>query len=425
MKALPIGAMVGVMTLAAVTISGCSAGGGSDPDTLTVLTNIQPGTLTGDVQDDVVAKFEEKTGKKVKLVPAGETMPDVYETSVAGGKEADIVVVNLAEKTTNWLEQDIVVPASDYLDDWGLTDRINPEALEAWTNEDGVVQAFPYNGFVWPVWYNTALLEQAGITDIPTTTDQLIDAAGRLETAGISPFIVGGNDWSGQKLFLQIAQSFMDSDEAAKVYSEGGYCASEDALKGIELFAELRDAGVFVKDSQGYTADQMNATFYEGKAAMMAAGSWAFSNVPAELQDSVELGGFPIPDDSSFEKPTAYEGYTGSGFWISQNGAKDDKIGLVEEYIKLWYEPEFAAAYAQASNAPTAVIAEGEAPVIENKVTEQAVNTLPDKVEFAVMPDTVVPGALADPMIRQTSAAYAPGTDAQAICGSLDGLYTN
>lgn len=425
MKPLRVGALVGAAALAAVTISGCSAGGGSDPDTLTVLTNIQPGTLTGDVQDDVVAKFEEETGKKVKLVPAGETIPDVYETSVAGGKQADIVVVNLAEKTTNWLDQDIVVPASDYLDDWGLTDRINPEALEAWTNKEGVVQAFPYNGFVWPVWYNTELLEQAGVSEIPTTTDDLIDAAGKLNDAGIAPFIVGGNDWSGQKLFLQIAQSFMDADEAAKVYSEGGYCASEDAMKGIELFTELRDAGVFVKDSQGYTADQMNATFYEGKAAMMAAGSWAFGNVPAELQEVVELGGFPIPDGGTFEKPTAYEGYTGSGFWISQNGAKDDKIGLVEEYIKLWYDPEIAAAYAQASNGPTAVIAEGEAPAIENKITEQAVNALPDKVDFAVMPDTVVPGALADPMIRQTSVAFAPGTDAQAICGSLDGLYTN
>ena len=425
MKALRVGALVSVVTLAAVMVSGCSGGGGSDPNTLTVLTNIQSGTPSGDVQDDVVKRFEKETGKKVKLVSAGETLPDVYETSVAGGKETDIVVVNLAEKTTNWLDQGIVVPASDYLDDWGLTDRIKPEALKAWTNKDDVVQAFPYNGFVWPVWYNTDLLKKAGVNEIPATTDQLISAAGKLNAAGIAPFVVGGNDWSGQKLFLQIAQSFMKPDEARKVYSKGGYCASQDAMKGIELFTQLRDAGVFVKDSQGYTADQMNAAFYDGKAAMMAAGSWAFGNVPAELQGAVQLGGFPIPSGGSYDKPTAYEGYTGSGFWISKNGAKDDKIKLVEAYIKLWYDPEFAAAYAQASNAPTAVITEGDAPAIENKVTAQAVNELPDKVDFALMPDTVVPGALADAMIRQTSVAFAPGTDAQAICGSLDGLYTN
>lgn len=427
MKAQRIAAIGIVAAAATATLAGCSTGGGSDPDTLSVLTNIQPGTETGDVQDEVVARFEEATGKKVKLIPAGETIPDVFETSVAGGKQADVVIVNLAEKTTNWVEQGIAIPASEYLDDWGLADRINPDALEAWTDAEGQVQGFPYNGFVWPVWYNMDLLGQAGITEVPQTTDDLIAAAAALGDAGIPPFVAGGNDWSGQKLFLQIIQSYMPTDEAETVFAEGGYCESANAIKGIELFTELRDAGVFVRDTQGYTADQMNAAFYDGKAAMMSAGSWAFGNVPEAIQGNVVLGGFPLPSGSSFDKPTAFQGYTGSGFWVSTNGAKDDKIDLVKDFITTWYEPEIAAAYAQASNGPTAVLAsEGEEPAeITNKVTAQAVNDLPDVVDWAVMPDTFVPGALADPMIRQTSAAYAPGTDAATICASLDGLYTN
>lgn len=416
-------AMVAVVATA-VTVTGCSGGGASDPDTLTVLSNVQPGTPTGDVLDDVVAAFEEKTGKTLKLIQVGETIPDVFETSVAGGKEADIVMVNLAEKTTTWVEQGIVKPASDYMDDWGLTDRIKPEALEAWTNADGVVQGFPYNGFVWPVWYNMDLLGQAGITDVPTSIDELLDDVALLKEAGVPPMIIGGNDWSGQKLFLQIIQSYMDTDEATKVLSSGGYCASEDAMKGIELFTQLRDAGLFVKDTEGYTADQMNAAFYEGQAAIMSAGSWAFGNTPEELRPNIVLGGFPIPSGGSFDKPTAFDGWTGGGYWVSNNGAKEDKIDLVKEFITAWYAPEVATAWAEASNGPTAVLTDGSASAeIDNTVTAQAVNDLPGLVDFALMPDTVIPGNLADPMIRQTSVAFAPGTDAQAICASMDGLY--
>ncbi|GGF20844.1 ABC transporter substrate-binding protein [Subtercola lobariae] len=424
MKAFRVTAVIAV-SAAAIALTGCSAGSSEDANTLTVLTSIQSGTPTGDVQDKIVAEVEKATGANIKLVQAGETLPDVYETSVAGGKEADVAITNLAEKSNDWVKNGVAVPASNYLDAWGLTAKITPDALDAWKDSDGKVQGFPYNGFVWPVWYNMALLNQAGITTVPTSTDELISDAQKLNDAGIPPFIIGGNDWSGQKLFLQIAQSYMTPDEATAVYSKGGYCASPDAMKGINLFTQLRDANVFVKDSQGYTADQMDAAFYAGKAAMMSAGSWAFGDAPADLQSNVQLGGFPQPSGGSYDKPTAYQGYTGSGFFVSPNGAKDAKIGLVQKFISAWYEPDNAAAYAAASNGPTAVIATGTPAAIDNKITAAAVNDVPKVVDYAVMPDTVVPGALDDPMIRQTSLAYAPGTDAQAICSSLDSLYTS
>lgn len=405
------------------TLAGCSAGSGSDPNTLTVLTVVGAGTESGDALDAFIENFEKESGATVKLTRVGEEIPDVYETSVAGGKEADVVMVNLAEKTTTWVEQGIALPASDYLDDWGLTDKINPEALAAWTDADGVVQGFPYNGFVWPVWYNTELLAEAGIDAPPTTVDELLEDVALLNDAGIPPMVIGGIDWSGNKLFLQIVQSYMDADEATKVYSEGGFCASPDAMKGIELFAQLRDAGLFVKDTEGYTADQMNAAFYEGKAAIMSAGSWAFGGTPDDLRGKVVLGGFPIPDGGSFSKPTAYEGYTGQGFWVSPNGAKDDKIDLVKQFITKWYTPEEAAAWAAATNGPTAVITDEAGGEIANTITAQAVNDVPGLVDFAVMPDTVVPGGLQDPMIRETSAAYARGTTPDSICAALDALY--
>lgn len=416
-------AMVVTAAVVAVTLTGCSSSTTAQAKTLNVISLIQPGTLTGDVQAQVIKDFEKATGAKVNLVVNANTLPDAYETSAAGGKESDVAIVNLAEKSTNWVKQGIAVPASKYLSSWGLASKIKPDALNAWKDSKGQVQGFPYSGFVWPVWYNTALLKQAGIASVPTTTDELIKDAAALKSAGVPGMIIGGNDWSGQKLFLQIMQSYLSTSAAQKVFANGGYCASSDAMKGIDLFVKLRDAGLFVKDSQGYTADQMNAAYYGGKAAMMSAGSWAFGSAPTAIQDVTTLGGFPVPSGGTYNKPTAFDGYTGTGFWVSPNGAKSDKIDLVKQFITAWYAPKVASAFASASDGPVAATTTSSSATISNKITAQAVNDVPKLVDFAVMPDTYVPGTLSSPMIRETSLAFTPGTSADSICKAMDSVY--
>jgi len=391
--------------------------------TLSILSNVQAGTPQGDVLDSVIATFEANTGATVELVQVGEDIPIVYETSVAGGNQADIVMVNLTSNTKPWTEQGLTVPVNDFINDWNLKDSILPAAMEIWTDSEGRVQGFPYSGFVWPVWYNMEILNSVGVDAPPRTILELLYVASELRKAGINPIVIGGNDWSGQKLFLQIIQSYMSTEDAVNVFSTGGYCASSDAMKGINLFVQLRDGGVFIDDAEGYTAAQMNATFFEGKAAMMSAGSWAVGPSPEGLRAKVVLGGFPLPNGTKFSKPTAYQGYTGGGFFVSQNGAAEEKLPLVEEFVSLWYNAEVASSWAAATNAPNAFLGESSLDSVTNTLTKQIVGGFNDRVDFAVMPDPLLPGGMAPEMIRQTSLAYAPGVGSTAICEALDGLY--
>jgi ABC-type glycerol-3-phosphate transport system substrate-binding protein len=433
--------------VAAIALSGLFLGGCSSPQlsnesvetessesskpsvvtatTLSILSNVQAGTPAGDVLDAVIATFEVNTGAKVELVQVGEDIPIIYETSVAGGKEADIVMVNLTSNTKPWLGQGISVPVTDFIKDWNLTDSILPAAVEIWTDSEGRVQGFPYSGFVWPVWYNMELLNSVGVDAPPSTMLELLYVARELREKGIAPFVIGGNDWSGQKLFLQIIQSYMPTEEAVDVFSTGGYCASANAMKGINLFVQLRDEGVFIDDAEGYTAAQMNASFFEGRAAMMSAGSWAMGASPEDLRENVVLGGLPLPSaGSAFSKPTAYQGYTGGGFFVSNNGAAEEKMPLVKEFVSLWYSPEVASSWAAATNAPNAFLGASSLDGgITNTLTKQVVENFYDRVEFAVMPDPLLPGGMAPEMIRQTSLAYAPGSSSTAICEAIDGLY--
>ncbi len=413
-------------TLAGTLLSACSSGsdgdgGGEGASTeLQILSLWAKGTPEGDALRRASDAYAEESGNTVKIVDAGENLVDVYETSVAAGKEADVIFVNLAEKSTGWAASGAAVPVGDYLDEWGLSGTLKPEAVEQWTNADGQISGFPYSGFVWPVWFNKDLMSAAGVSEVPQTTDELIALAKALQdSGGAAPVAIGGNDWSGNKLFLQIIQSYADAEAFQGVLANGGYCADANVKKGIDLFVQLRDAGVFVKDAQGFTADTMNTTFYTGKAAVMPAGSWAFAGTPPEVSGVTELSGFPVPADGRFTKPTAFNGYTGVGIFISPNG--EEKIDAVKAFVEKMYSNDVLADFVANANLVPAANVTGA--TSKDPLLTQAVSDLGGKVEYAVMPDTFIPPTVADKLIKASSEAFTPGVDAAGVCSAVDKAY--
>lgn len=413
--------VIAAATVTALATAGCTAGGGTDEQSITILTAASAGTPGGDLFQSVIDDFTEDTGIAVNLEFGGEEVPLVFETSVAANQQADLVNINPVANPLSWIDNGIVVPVDEYLAEWGLADRILPAALSEWTRDsDGQVQGFPYEGYQWPVWFNTALFEQAGV-DIPTTTDELVDAAAALRAAGIQPFAIGGNDWSGQKLLLQVAQSYLTPDQAKEVFLNGGWCTTPEALAGLELFVELRDAGVFIDDAGGLEATSMSAAFNTGEAAMMSAGSWEMAVVEEDMIPNVLFGGFPVPSDGEYSMPTAYQG-TANGYWISTTGV--EKIDLIRQFMEYLYSPEIAARYVNEAQVITAL--ETDPSLLSsdvNPLLAQITSELPATVEYAVHPDKYIPGTLTEQFIRQTALAFQPGTTADAACAALDSVY--
>ncbi|MCG5217858.1 extracellular solute-binding protein [Streptosporangium sp. KLBMP 9127] len=404
--------------LLAVTTAGCG-GSGETSNELVIQSLWTKGTAEGKALQLAIDRFSKDTGTKVRLIDTGESLADVYETTVAAGNQADVVLTNLAEKSVDWVKNGAVVPMDDHLKGWGMESQLRPEAVQEWRDTDGALIGLPFTGFTWPVWYNTALLKKAGVAEPPKTTDELIDAAKKLRAAGIAPMSVGGNDWSGQKVFLQIAQSYMDAKSARAAFAKGGYCANPAMMKGIELFVRLRDAGVFIDDAQGFSAEAMNNQYYTGKAAILSAGSWAFNDLPDEVKKTTVLSGFPLVEGSPYAKPIAMRGFTGTGLLMSSKGA--DKADKVQQFAKVLYSPDIIRQFVSTAALIPAV--SGDATKATDPLMRQAVEELDARVDYAVMPDTAVPGAVSDPMIRATSIAYSPGKNAAAICGEIDAAY--
>ncbi|MEU9202602.1 ABC transporter substrate-binding protein [Streptomyces sp. NPDC048332] len=408
--------------LAAVpTLSACGAFSayGSDPNTLVIHSQMGGNAPGSPTFRAVVGQFrKENPDITVKNLVNGDDLGQVYETSRLAHAEADVVMVNLYDKTLAWTEVGATVPVGGYLDDWGLRERVIPKAVTEWTDPKGRLRALPYIGANWPVAFNEALLHRAGVDTPPTTSDDLISAARKLRGKGIAPFTVGGNDWTGQKLLAQIIQTFMNPAEARHVYATGDFSGVRGAQDGIAYFADLRDAGVFADKAQGLTSDTMTTQYNTAHAAMESAMSSALAKVPDNVVKTTSVGGFPLAAGAVQSKPTILRTYTVSGFWISPNGVK--KIKNVERFIRFMYRPEVVDRFVTEGGRDMAVVTEAlskDFPLVSKA------QQLGDSVSQAVLPDQYIPSAAAQPLIQATSTAFTPGTGTRAIRKALESAY--
>lgn len=370
------------------------------------------GAVSGaQVFSDVVAAYSRANDRPVALLKNGSDLPIVFETSSLAGKEADIAMVNLQGRTLSWTRLGATIAVEDLLDEWGLRDKIIPEALEEWTDEEGHLRAFPFTRTNWPVSFNTGLLEEAGVA-IPTTSDELIAVADALRSKGIGPVTVGGSDWSGQKMFLQILQGFLTREEATRAFSTGRLSEIPGAVAGVEHFVELRDAGVFVDNVQGYTSDSELTQFNTRKAAIVPAMSSALSLVPAERAAEVTVGGWPVPSRGGVvSRPTVIQSYNGHGIWISANGAK--KLDLLKPFIQNLYTPEVTGEFILGSGRDMSRITD----VVSKDfpLVAQASQLTPEQVTPVMLPDLLIPDSVFEPMIRATAMAYGNASADQII----------
>lgn len=417
------------MALAMTTTLGLTACGSDDEagSGESVVLHIQHSAIPSEpFRDPLKAAFrqfeQENPGIEIEdKVVAVEDSPQVYETSLTAGEPPEVVMINLYGKPTQWMENGATLPVTDYIDEWGLADNLKDEAVEQWLTAEGEVQAFPYFGFAWPVWYNTELLKEAGVDAVPQTTDELLDTTQKLTAAGIEGMAVGGRDWSGNKLFWQTIQAYITADEMKDLYVNGGWSESANVVEGVDLFTHLRDAGLFVDSVEGLTVDASYAAFYEEQAAIMPAGSWAFEATPDEVVDSVVLSGLPMPSDSVHDRPLVYEGYTSLGFWLSPTAT--EKIDAVEKFMQFMYQPEIFAPFIGAGYLPPLEEVEFNAKRVGPMYTEVLQGDYRERVELAVLADTFVPPDVLSATERVTSLAFTPGTSTEEIIEGLDAAY--
>lgn len=420
-------AVVGLATAAALafSLSACSTDqnstdSGGDADEITTLSLYSADSPAGTWLNTMAEEFEKANpGVTVTNQFVVQTdLPTTYGKSVVSGTEQDIVMTNLVGDPTTWLKNGATVDVSGYLDQWGLDDVFSDTALKAWTNADGQLQAFPLEGYNWPMWFNMDLLRQAGFDSPPKTWDELISLSAALRANGVQPFVVGGADYPAPGVLTLVALTLLTEDEVTELFESGDW-AGANGQKVIAGMLQLRDAGVFSDDSAGLKYPDQVAAFGAGKAAMLFDGSWGYGNAQATFpQIDVQLGGFPLPQGSPVSKPVSFAGQS-TGIWVSPNGQKEiDEVGA---FISFLYQPENLAKFVDIgyiSPAREGYLTLDESVLPPLNIASQA--ELPSQTTVYQPTYNILSPTVTSAFFRAATQAFVAGSTAEQITTSLE-----
>ncbi|WP_341580015.1 ABC transporter substrate-binding protein [Microbacterium schleiferi] len=407
------------LTLAATACSTDGSGTTNEGGTITTLSLYSADSPAGEWLNKMGAEFKEQTGISVTNEFVVQTdLPTTYGKSVIAGTEPDLVMTNLVGDPTTWLANGATVDVSSYLDEWGLEDVFSENALADWTNSDGQLQAFPLEGYNWPMWYNMDLLAQAGVSAPPTTWDELIQASAALRAIGVQPFVVGGADYPAPAVVTLVGLSLVSEEDLSALYESGDW-ADETGQKVINGILELQQAGVFADDSAGLSYPDQVAAFGAGKAAMLFDGSWGYANAQSTFPDlNIQLGGFPLAPSAPTEKPVSFAGQS-TGVWVSPNGA--DNIDAVQQFVSFLYQPENLAQFANIgfiSPAQPGYLTLDAAVLPPLNIASQ--EQLPETTTVYRPTYNSLSPTVTSAFFRASTQAFVPGTTAEQLTQSME-----
>ena len=222
------------------------------------------------------------------------------------------------------VEAGMSLDLTEYYDRYGWKDRFTPASLA------GITQYGGYHGVPWTLqaealYYNKTLFEQAGITAVPGTYDELVAACDRLKAAGITPIEFGGTvNWHVMRLLDSLIETRCGADVArALVTDKKGW----DTEPGVTAaFTDLKKwADSYI--NTGYMSmsnDDSNLLFWNGQAAMALEGTWYDAQCADNGMDVSRVGIFPFPTGTG-----RLYGF-GEGFYVNAN---TDKVDLAASFL--------------------------------------------------------------------------------------------
>jgi multiple sugar transport system substrate-binding protein len=293
--------------VAALALSGCAGGSGSDAATSTIgepgATDIA-GTVTfwhaysadspevATLDDVIIPAFEEKfPDVDVKSVPVPyDELHKKLITAVAGDQLPDLVRADIG-----WVPEladlGVLVPLSEEMPDFQeLADQTYPGSLATNKWKDAYY-GLPLDTNTRVMLYDSEALVAAGV-EAPSTTKELLEAAPALKEAGVYAFADNGaGGWNVLPWIWSAGGDIVDDD----VTEASGHLNSPESIEGVQALVDLYAGGylpdIILGDSGGLATSDGLAT---GAYATILDGPWMYPIFASQYPD-FELQAAQVP----------------------------------------------------------------------------------------------------------------------------------
>ncbi|WP_426323576.1 ABC transporter substrate-binding protein [Microbacterium sp. E-13] len=279
-----------------------------------------------------------------------------YETLAAANKLPELFDTDATPFAQKLADQGRMVDVDALLDDLGLADDYREAALNYQRFDDGSLYMVPFEFQLEYFWYNSALLEQAGVA-VPATLDDFPAMCKALRANGITPIALDGQDqWPLERYMAYYPFRLAGPEYVQKLKNGDASFGDPAGRAAAEWLSSLGQAGCFQEgfSSTGYADAQ--ALFTSGKAAVYNIGTWELSNLATEaldagVRDSVDFFTLPTIDGAVTDD---HEYVTPSGIGMAVNAKTYDP--LVRDFLAFALEryPDVYAATGALSPTTTA-----------------------------------------------------------------------
>ncbi len=293
---------------------------------------------TGPYFEEAAKAFEEAnpgSDIQIEVVP-WDVLLQKLTTDISGGANADLSIIG-----TRWLidfvDQGIAAPLDDYMTQ-DFKDRFFPVFLEPSVMQ-GKTYGLPIAASARAMYYNKALFEQAGITEVPDTWDELAEAAKKIGALGddIAGFGLQGKEIETDFYFCYAFWAYggqiIEEDGTSGLDTDAGY-------KAAEMYKSLIDSGATQPGVTSYNREDVQNLFKQGKVGMMITAPFLSNQIRDEAPD-LDYGVAAIPAGPDGDRGTY--GVTDSIIMFENSQNKDLAWKFLDQLFTTEWRAKFTS----------------------------------------------------------------------------------
>ena len=311
--------LVALTAVAGLALSACAGGSATEPEAtddgvvageLTVLTNrtdlVSDGTF-----DAYAAKFQEQHPDVTIEFEAVNDYENSIKTRLNGSRYGDVLAIPAAVKPAQF--EQFFEPLGDTAE---FAEKYRYTAKHSF---DGVQYGIASGGNANGIVYNKVVFEEAGITELPTSEAEWLDALEKIKATGAIPLYTNYKDgWPISQGMGNLGAITNDVDAAINMAQNTAPWTEGTDIYAIDsLLYETVAAGLSEPDPLTTDWETSKTMIGSGEVGTMILGSWAISQMQAAAVDAgasaEDIGYMAWPSNIDGEQFATNDGDYGYG----------------------------------------------------------------------------------------------------------------
>ena len=278
------------------------------------------------VFNEQVARFEAATDYTLKNSPVGH---EDFKTDIlvraAGDSLPDVFSYWAGARTQFVVDSGSLHPIDEMWSRDGLDGVVAKSVADSATLYNGKRYLVPFNYHYTGMFYNTKVLADAGVTDMPATWDEFLALCQMLKDKGVTPIALGSkNRWPAQFWFDYLLLRTAGPDYRANLMNGSAAYDDAEVKAAMALWKDLADKGYFAPNANADEWTDASNKVAKGDAAMTLMGTWITGYWNGlGLEPGKDYDFFPFPSIAE-DVPGAVVGPV-DGLVISNDG--DNRAG--------------------------------------------------------------------------------------------------